>query len=102
MTKLTTTESITVRRATLRLAGQAWGIAVGALLGASLFVATVILVLKGGPNVGQHLGLLSVFLPGYGVTIVGAFVGFIYMFVIGYAIGRLIGLLYNFVAAPPK
>jgi hypothetical protein len=58
-------------------------------------VATDILVLKGGETVGPHLGLLSVYLPGYSVTFVGSLVGFVYMFVIGYGIGRAIVGIYN-------
>jgi hypothetical protein len=81
--------------AILRLNGRAWGIAFGALLGLGLFFATNILVVKGGPNVGQHLQLLSVFMPGYSVTFLGSLVGFVYAFVGGYAIGRLLGLVYN-------
>jgi hypothetical protein len=78
-----------------RLHARAWGIATGLLCGATLAVATVILVLKGGATVGQHLGLLSAFLPGYSVTLTGAVIGFVYLFVIGYALGRLTGTLYN-------
>ena len=81
--------------AILRLNGRAWGIAAGLLLGGGLFVATNILVLKGGPSVGKHLRLLGVFFPGYSVTFVGSIIGFIYAFVLGYAIGRLIGGVYN-------
>jgi hypothetical protein len=81
-----------------RLHARAWGIAAGALLGTTLFVATIVLVLKGGPNVGQHLKLLAIFLPGYTVTVQGAFIGFVYLFVIGYALGRLTGTLYNYSA----
>ena len=84
-----------VRRVVLRLQGQAWGVAFGLLMGLGLFTATIILVVKGGENPGQHLGLLAVFLPGYRVTIAGAFLGFVYMFVAGYALGRLIGAVYN-------
>lgn len=79
-----------------RLHARAWGIAAGALLGMTLFIATIILVIKGGPNLGQHLGLLGVFLPGYTVSVQGAFIGFVYLFVIGYALGRLTGTLYNY------
>ena len=79
----------------LRLNSRAWGIAFGLLLGAGLFVATNILVLKGGPRVGQHLSLLRVFLPGYKVTFLGSVIGFIYFFVGGYALGRLVGTVYN-------
>lgn len=81
--------------ALLRLNARAWGIAVGLLLGLGLFLATNILVLRGGEVVGPHLSLLGVFLPGYSVTFVGSLVGFVYLFVIGYAFGRLIGAVYN-------
>ena len=80
----------------LRLNAKAWGIATGLLAALSLFFATVFLVVKGGEHVGQHLALLAVYLPGYSVSIAGACVGFIYMFVIGYALGRMIGWIYNY------
>jgi hypothetical protein len=67
----------------------------GLLLGGGLFVATNVLVLKGGPDVGAHLQLLRVFLPGYSVTFLGSLVGFVYLFVIGYVLGRFVGLVYN-------
>jgi len=84
----------------LRLNGRAWGIAAGLLLGGGLFLATVVLVLRGGPNAGQHLGLLRVFFPGYQVSFVGAIIGFIYAFVVGYALGRLVGGVYNRLVGP--
>jgi hypothetical protein len=84
-----------VRTTLLKLNARAWGIAVGLLFGAGLFLATVLLVIRGGPQVGPHLGLLGLFLPGYRVSIAGAFIGFAYLFVIGYGIGRLIGSVYN-------
>jgi hypothetical protein len=58
-------------------------------------VATDFLVIKGGERVGPHLGLLSVYLPGYSVTFVGSLVGFVYMFVIGYGVGRIVVGVYN-------
>ena len=79
----------------MRLNARAWGISTGMLLGGALFVATVFLVVRGGPNVGQHLSLLRVFFPGYSVTWLGAFIGFIYGFVVGYGLGRIIGSVYN-------
>ncbi|MEO8202073.1 MAG: hypothetical protein ABI679_16190 [Gemmatimonadota bacterium] len=79
----------------LRLNGRAWGIAFGLLLGLGIFIATNLLVLKGGPRVGQHLSLLRVFLPGYKVSFLGSIIGFIYAFVFGYALGRLVGTVYN-------
>jgi uncharacterized membrane protein required for colicin V production len=79
----------------LRLNGRAWGIAFGLLLGFGIFVATNLLVLKGGPRVGQHLSLLRVFLPGYKVSFLGSLIGFVYAFVFGYALGRMVGAVYN-------
>jgi hypothetical protein len=79
----------------LKLNARAWVIALGLLLGLGLAIATIVLVLRGGAAVGPHLSLLALFLPGYTVSVGGAFIGFAYLFVIGYAIGRLIGLVYN-------
>jgi hypothetical protein len=95
-------EEVAMQRVMLRLNGRAWGIAMGLLFGLGLFLATNILVLKGGPQVGPHLSLLGVFLPGYRVTFLGSLIGFIYLFVIGYAVGRLIGLVYNRMIGAPS
>lgn len=47
-----------------------------AVIGAlSIFIATAWLLIKGGPNVGQHLQLLGRYFPGYKVTWIGSFVG---------------------------
>ncbi len=88
-----------LRAAVLRLNARAWGIAVGLILGIGLFLATNFLVLKGGPVVGPHLGLLGVYLPGYRVSFAGSLVGFAYLFVIGYVLGRVIGTVYNALVA---
>ena len=92
---MTAPGSSTVQASLLRLNAQAWGISVGLLLGGGLFLATMLLVIRGGPNLGQHLSLLRVFFPGYSVTWPGAFIGFIYAFVVGYGLGRIIGSVYN-------
>ena len=52
-----TENEIELRRAIQRLNERAWGIAVGMLLGTGLFIATNVLVVKGGVNVGLHLSL---------------------------------------------
>ena len=82
----------------LRLNGRAWGIACGLLFGIGLFAATNFLLVVGGPNVGQHLNLLSVYFPGYEVTFLGSLLGFVYAFVVGYATGRIICGVYNLTA----
>jgi len=100
MNSLPDTLPIETASSLARLHAKAWGISAGMLLGLGLFAATMFLVLKGGPNVGEHLGLLSVFFPGYSVTTAGAFVGFVYAFVLGYALGRLVGTVYNYFVRP--
>lgn len=102
MQGLTDKETRIIAREVLRLSAQAWGVSFGLLLGLGLFVATLVLVLKGGDNVGAHLGLLSQYFPGYRVTMIGAFLGFVYGFVLGYVLGRLIGVIYNLLATPSR
>jgi len=82
------------------LNGRVWGLAFGLLSGMALFVATVVLVLKGGDDVGTHLGLLGNFFPFYDVTWFGAFLGFIYAFFVGYITGRAVCIFYNVAARP--
>jgi hypothetical protein len=84
-----------LRSKLLRVNSRAWGVSVGTILGLWLFVATNVLVLKGGEVVGPHLGQLGLILPGYRVTVAGSFIGFVYLFVIGYGLGRLISTIYN-------
>ena len=74
----------------VRVNARAWGLATGLLSALALFAATNVLVIKGGEDVGSHLGRLSNVLPGYSVTFVGSLVGFVYAFVIGYALGRFL------------
>jgi hypothetical protein len=90
-----TVEPEALHRALLRLNARAWGLSIGMLCGGGLFIATNFLLLKGGANVGTHLSLLAVYFPGYRVTVLGSFIGFVYAFVLGYAVGRLIGAIYN-------
>lgn len=84
-----------LQRTLLSLNARAWGIAFGLVLGGGLFLATLFLVVRGGPTPGQHLQLLGAFFPGYRVSVLGSFVGFVYAFVVGYALGRVIGEVYN-------
>ena len=93
--ELSEREQQAVRRAFERTSEQGWGLALGFLAAIGLFVATVVLVVKGGRDVGQHLGLLSAYLPGYRVTWTGAFIGAAYMFFLGYGAGRTIATIYN-------
>jgi hypothetical protein len=84
-----------IRKSLVRFSEQGWGLAFGSVSALGLFVATIWLVVRGGINVGEHLNLLGVYLPGYSVSYSGAFIGFVYAFVIGYGAGRTIATVYN-------
>jgi hypothetical protein len=87
-----------IEKAVVVLNAKLLGVVLGFLLGLGLFLATIFLVLKGGPNVGQHLNLLSQFYPGYSVSYSGSLVGFLYGMVTGFVIGAVLGGIYNRVA----
>ncbi|CAG0965609.1 hypothetical protein ANRL3_01164 [Anaerolineae bacterium] len=74
------------------------GLISGFVLGGAIFLVTIFLVLKGGPNVGMHLILLDNFFPGYAVTVTGSFLGFLYGFLTGFVLGYVVGNLYNWFA----
>ncbi len=82
-------------QALAKLDKAALGIAVGLLFGFSVFAATVILVIKGGDQVGPNLGLLSQYFIGYSVSLQGSVIGLIYGFTSGFIIGWLVAFLRN-------
>ena len=84
-------------RVFLRVDRVALGLSVGVLGGLGLFVATLALVLAGGPVVGPTLGLLGQYFPGYSVTGLGSCVGLFYGFVSGFVGGWLFAVLRNMV-----
>jgi hypothetical protein len=85
-------------QAILRLNGWILGTVFGILGGLVVFLATIWLVLKGGPVVGPHLSLLSQFFIGYSVTYTGSVIGAVYGFVCGFVAGWIIAFIYNKVA----
>lgn len=93
--QLTPQEEKLLRKTLARANEQGWGITFGLLGGIGLFVATAILLLRGGENVGAHLGLIGIYFPGYTVSWSGACIGFVYAFVMGYAVGRTVATVYN-------
>ena len=84
-------------REVIRLSRNVLGLTLGILFAIAMFVATNVLVLKGGPNVGAHLQLLNQFFPGYAVTFAGSFLGLVYGFLVGYVSGWVIATVYNWV-----
>ncbi len=69
--------------------------ATGAAGGLALFLATMLLVLKGGAVVGPTLGLLGQYFPGYTVSLSGALLGLLYGFLAAGALGWTFALLRN-------
>lgn len=67
--------------------------------GGGLFLMTVWLVIKGGPQVGPHLQLLAQFFYGYTVTWSGSLIGLFYGALVGAIVGYVLGSVYNGVVA---
>ena len=81
-----------------RLNARVLGLTLGGLAASALFLATNVLILRGGENVGQRLALLSWYFPWYEVTFVGSLVGAFWAFLWGFLAGEIISRLYNFIA----
>ena len=88
-------EQVLIGAAIARLQAGIMAIVCGLLTGTGLLVATIWLVSRGGPNMGQHLSLLGSYLPGYTVSWAGAILGFVYGAVVGGAVGWSAAWIYN-------
>jgi hypothetical protein len=82
-------------RMTMRLSGRALGLALGAMLALQLLLSTVWLVVRGTADESRHAALLSNYLPGYTVSIMGAFVGAFWLFLYAFAASLLLAMVYN-------
>ena len=83
-----------------RIDKLAFAFAVGFTTGLIFFIATMWLIIKGGPHVGAHLRLLAQFFYGYTVTVQGAFLAFAYSSFWGFLFGWLFAYVRNlFLAA---
>jgi hypothetical protein len=78
-----------------KLDRTAFGVAVGAVSGLVIFLATLVLVVRGGTIVGPHLALLAQYFPGYAVTGVGSLVGLAYGCLTGFIAGWTFALVRN-------
>ena len=84
-----------IEAAFAKLDPVAMGAAVGIVAGVSLFVATIVLLLKGGPVVGPTLALLNNVLLGFSVTLPGALIGLVEACLGGFILGYLFAWLRN-------
>jgi len=80
-----------------KLDGIALGISIGLLSGILIFVATNVLLYKGGEVVGPNLALLSQYFVGYEVSFGGSIIGLIYGLIAGFIVGWLIAMIRNMV-----
>ena len=78
-----------------KIDGVAMGIALGTFFGLGIFLATNILIVRGGDVVGPNLALLSEYFIGFEVSFQGSLIGLTYGFVAGFATGWLIAFLRN-------
>lgn len=91
-------ELVLVTRTVARLRATIVAVVTAMVAGFGLFAATIWLVIKGGPNVGQNLGLLRAYYPGYSVTWAGSLVGLAYGALTGAVLGWCVAWLYNVLA----
>jgi hypothetical protein len=78
-----------------KLDRTAFALAVGMVTGATLFLATVFLAVKGGDGAVRILQLLRQYFPGYRVTLWGSVIGFVYAFAGGFISGWSFAFLRN-------
>lgn len=73
-------------------------VALGSVLGLTLYIATAVLLIKTippGTTVGPHLALLAIYLPGYEVSWLGALLGAAYFWAMGAIAGFILANLWN-------
>jgi protoporphyrinogen oxidase len=84
-----------IEAAFARLDPLSLGLAAGAVVGLGLFLATALLLLRGGAVIGPNLVLLGQFFAGYSVTWPGAFIGLVEGGFCGFACGFVAAWLRN-------
>ena len=84
-----------ISHALVRIRTEVLAVVCSVMGGVGLFVMTAWLVIKDGPQVGQHLQLLSIYFIGYSVTWWGSVVGLVYGALCGGLIGWAVGTIYN-------
>lgn len=88
-----------VSRAVVRIQSGVLTVVCALIGGLGLFAMTAWLLIKDGPNVGQHLNLLGNYFIGYSVTWTGSLVGLLYGALVGGVFGWTIGRIYNAVVS---
>lgn len=79
----------------LRLHGASLGTAIGAMAALGLFCSTSWLVIRGTAHESVHAALLSNYIPGYSVSILGGLIGALQMFVVVFVAALVLAAVYN-------
>ncbi len=99
MSDVTGAEERVLRDAVAALRARVMALVLAMVGGTGFSLATLWLVIRGGENVGQHLGLLRHYFPGYAVTWWGALGAFFYGALTGAILGLSLAWIYNRIAA---
>lgn len=89
------TDNPVLRPTILRLHGVSLGLAIGAVAGLGLFFSTAWLVVRGSAANSVHASLLSNYIPGYSVSIMGGLFGAIELFALVFVACLLLAVVYN-------
>ena len=95
MNNISEQEKEALQSAIASLRASVMAVVFGMVGGAGLFIATIWLLIRGGPEVGRTLSLLGHYYPGYSVSWGGSLVGFFYGALTGAVIGYSVAMLYN-------
>ncbi|MDX1733260.1 MAG: hypothetical protein R3228_02800 [Halioglobus sp.] len=79
----------------MRLHGMSLGMAIGAMAALGLFGSTAWLVLRGTAQESVHAALLSNYIPGYSVSLLGGLIGAIQLFAFVFLGCLLLAAVYN-------
>lgn len=93
-----TDETDLIHAAIARLRAGVMAIVFGGVGACAIFLATAVLLVQGGENVGANLGRLAWYLPGYTVSWPGALLGGFYGLLLGASVGWITAFVYNRVA----
>ena len=89
------TENPVLKPSVLRLHGVSLGAAIGTMAALCLFFSTAWLVVRGTADESVHAALFSNYIPGYSVSIPGAALGAVELFVMVFIACILLATVYN-------
>ena len=79
----------------LRLHGLSLGLAIGCMSALLLFLSTAWLVVRGTAAESVHAALLANYIPGYSVSIPGALLGAVFLFIFAFLGCTILAAVYN-------